>query len=92
MAGPEKKIEKRCTDIAKANGWYTRKWSSPSSRGVPDRIFIKDGLVWFIEFKAPGNTPTKLQQHEINQIKEHGGKAVWVDDVDLFKALLRILT
>ena len=92
MAGPEKKIEKRCTDVAKAHGWYTRKWSSPSSRGVPDRIFLKEGAVWFIEFKAPGNTPTKLQQHEINQIKEHGGNAVWVDDVDLFKALLGILT
>ena len=90
--GLEKKLEKRCTDIAKANGFYSRKWSAPSNRGVPDRIFIGNGKVFFIEFKAPGNEPTKLQDHEINQINLHGGHADWVDNVDAFKARLGILT
>jgi hypothetical protein len=90
--GLEKKLEKRCTDIAKANGWYTRKWASPSSRGVPDRIFIKEGKVIFIEFKAPGNRPTKLQEHEMGLIFDHGGIVGWVDDVEHFKRYLGILT
>lgn len=90
--GIEKKLEKRCCDIAKANGFWTRKFSSPSNRGVPDRIFLKDGEVFFIEFKAPGNTPTKLQEHEIDQITSHGGFAQWCDSVEDFKAALRILT
>ena len=90
MAGIEKKLEKRCTDIAKANDFYTRKWASPSSRGVPDRIFIKDGRVYFVEFKAPGNIPTNLQVHEIVLINQHGGFAFWTDNVPQFKKLLGI--
>ena len=90
--GAEKKLEKRCCDVAKANGWYTRKFSSPSNRGVPDRIFIKEGKVWFIEFKAPGNTPTELQKHEINLLKDHGAYAVWCDEIAVFKMLLEIHT
>ncbi len=88
----EKKLERRCGDIAKANGWYTRKFSSPSNRGVPDRIFIKEGKVIFIEFKAPGKLPTKLQLHELKEINEHGGHGVWCDNVDMFKQYLGIYT
>ena len=90
--GAEKKLERRCKDLAEAKGWYTRKWASPSSRGVPDRIFIKDGDVVFIEFKAPGNEPTKLQGHELILIRQHGGNATWCDDVVGFKQILRIST
>ena len=90
--GAEKKLEKRCCDVAKANGWYTRKFSSPSNRGVPDRIFIKDGDVVFMEFKAPGNEPTELQSHELKQICDHGGNGCWCDSVDMFKQFLAIHT
>ena len=90
--GAEKKLEKRCSDLAKANGWYTRKFSSPSNRGVPDRIFIKEGRVVFIEFKAPGNEPTPLQAHEIDLIRKKGGNVYWVSIVENFKRALDILT
>lgn len=92
MAGLEKKLEKRCTDVAKAHGWWSRKFSSPANRGVPDRIYIKDGNVVFIEFKAPGKKPTPLQAHEIELIKQHGGNAVWIDNIDTFKQRLGIHT
>ena len=90
--GVEKKLEKRCADLAKAHGWYTRKWASPSHRGVPDRLFLKDGAVVFVEFKAPGNEPTPLQADEIEQIKGHGGKVFWTDDVVTFKNRMGIYT
>ena len=90
--GLEKKLEKRCCDVARANGWYTRKFSSPSNRGVPDRIFVKDGDVWFGEFKAPGNTPTKLQAHEIQTLADHGAQVCWTDNVNEFKNFLGIHT
>ncbi len=90
--GLEKKLEKRCCDVARAHGWYTRKFSSPSNRGVPDRIFVKDGDVVFIEFKAPGNEPTRLQEHEIKELTEHGANATWTDNIDTFKMRLGILT
>lgn len=90
--GLEKKLERRCCDVAKANGWWTRKFSSPSNRGVPDRIFLKDGKVIFLEFKAPGGQPTKLQQHELEQIRDHGGQAGWTDNIEFFKEILGIPT
>lgn len=90
--GAEKKLEKRCTDIAKAHGWYTRKWASPSHRGVPDRLFIKDGAVVFVEFKAPGRKPTPLQADEIEQIQGHGGKVFWTDEINHFKNRMGIYT
>lgn len=90
--GLEKKLEKRCADLARTHGWWTRKFSSPSNRGVPDRIFMKDGKVIFVEFKAPGKEPTPLQWHELDLIKEHGGKSIWCDDVEIFKLHLGIHT
>lgn len=46
---------------AKSKGVLTYKLVSPANRGVPDRIFIGKGETVYIEFKAPGQTPTKLQ-------------------------------
>lgn len=90
--GLEKKLEKRCCDIARANGWWTRKFKSPANRGVPDRIFLKEGRVLFIEFKAPGNKPSPLQAQEITEILDHGGNAFWTDNIPDFKLLLKIHT
>jgi hypothetical protein len=90
--GAEKKLERRCTDLAKAHDWYTRKWASPSHRGVPDRLFLKDGNWIAVEFKAPGNKPTGLQEYELMLIRDSGGRAMWCDNVDDFKKLLGIHT
>lgn len=57
----ESYIEKKVCECAKRNGWLTYKFSSPAQRGVPDRIFLKGGSLKFVEFKAPGKRPTKLQ-------------------------------
>ena len=48
----ERDIEKKACDLAKAAGWLVFKFVSPSQRGVPDRIFIRQGRIVFIEFKA----------------------------------------
>ena len=80
--GPEAKIEKAICDYAKSKGFYVRKFKSPGQRAVPDRIFISpSGGVFFIEFKASGKTPTKLQYREINIIRNHNVKAYWTDDI-----------
>ena len=90
--GLEKKLEKRCCDVARANGWWTRKFSSPSNRGVPDRIFLKEGRVLFVEFTAPGNVPTPLQGHGIDEIADHGGNVFWTDNIGVLKSFLKINT
>ena len=77
----ESEIEKAVCDYAKGKGCYVRKFSSPAHRGVPDRLFITpDGVVFFIEFKALGKTPTALQYRELTEIAKRGGNAHWADN------------
>lgn len=78
----EREIEKKVKAHAKATGWLTYKWVSPQNRGVPDSIFIKDGLVVFIEFKAYGKNPTKLQQKTISNLKDHNCLVFVCDNVE----------
>ena len=89
--GPEAKIEKAVCDYARRRGCYTRKFKSTSQRGVPDRLFITSkGKVFFIEFKAEGKEPTKLQTRELNLINGKGGLAHWVDSTLLGKAIVKL--
>ena len=85
----EKEVEKKIGSYAKLRGCIYYKFSSPSNRGVPDRIVISpSGEVLFLELKAPGKKPTKLQLREINKLKENNANAVWCDDVISGKLLI----
>ncbi len=75
----ESSVEAAVRRYARKNGIYTRKFSSPSRRGVPDRVFIKHGIVVFMELKRPGEEPTPLQYHELKEIDDAGGIALWAD-------------
>ena len=66
----ERDIEAKVVALAKKAGWLSYKFVSPSQRGVPDRIFIRDGCVIFIEFKAPGKKPTALQAATISKLRK----------------------
>lgn len=65
----ERDIESKVCELAKRAGWLVYKFVSPSQRGVPDRIFIRQGRIVFIEFKAPGAMPTKLQWRMIERLR-----------------------
>ena len=85
----EKEIEKKVCDYAKREGWLVYKFSSPGQKGVPDRMFMKAGKIFFIEFKAPGKRPTMLQQVAFDKIRKIGGMCVHiVDDVTQGKDLV----
>ena len=80
----ESLIERKCCQWAKAQGWLVFKFVSPSNRGVPDRLFIKDGRHVFIEFKAPGKHPTALQQRTAEKMLEQGATVYVIDSVEDF--------
>jgi Holliday junction resolvase len=71
----EAKIEAKVVRYCREQGIYTRKFSSPAHRGVPDRVCIKNGVVVFLELKRPGNKATTLQLHEIDQLRKAGVRA-----------------
>lgn len=86
----ESKIEKKVSDYAKCLGWLSYKFTSPSNRAVPDRIYFREGTVILIEFKQLGKKPTKLQSKVINDLKKELIPVYVVDSVqkgkDIFNA------
>jgi hypothetical protein len=67
----------------------TFKFTSPNNKGVPDRLFIRDGQIFFIEFKAPGKMPTMLQNHIIGMMELAGAVVHIVDDVSKLEEIIK---
>ena len=68
----ESTIEKAVTQYAKARGWLSYKWLSFNQRGLPDRLFFKDGQLRIIEFKRPEGKLTALQSYVHQQLHNQG--------------------
>lgn len=75
----ESVIEAYLRQTAVKNGYLCMKFISPSNNGVPDRLLIGKGHIFFVETKAPGKTPRKLQVKTIDRMRKHGA-AVFVAD------------
>lgn len=78
----ERQIEKKACDLAKEAGWLVFKFVSPAQRGVPDRIFIRQRRIVFVEFKVPGAKPTKLQWRMIERLRDQGCEVHVCDSVE----------
>jgi hypothetical protein len=77
----ESTIEKAVCDHARKNGCMVMKLAGPNQKGQPDRMFLKNGRVLFLEFKAPGKKPTALQEKWLRDLWAQQHAAVWVDSV-----------
>lgn len=87
----EKDIERRVCDYAKSLGVLVYKFTSPSRRSVPDRMFItKAGVVFFIEFKRKGEKPTKAQEVEIEKIRATSVSVFVCDTVEHGKLMVDV--
>lgn len=75
----ESELERKAVAKAREAGILTYKFTSPSNRGVPDRIFMVKEKMFFIEFKALGKKPTALQKREHARIEEAGFPVFVVD-------------
>lgn len=89
----EKDIENAVCKYARDRyGMKAEKFTSPGRRAVPDRIFSVHGpyvgVVFFIEFKAPGKTATKKQVKDHNERRAMGFKVFVVDDIDQGKKIV----
>lgn len=90
----EKEIEASVVSYARKSGVLAYKFSSPAQRGVPDRIFVFNDRVLFVEFKRTGQKPTKLQYHQMKLLQEQGQHHVyveWCDNVHSGKHMIRTL-
>ena len=88
----EKQIESKVVKKAKELGFLTYKFSSPSNRGVPDRIFISPhGEVFFIEFKSEKGKITKLQEKIIKDISSYGVGVFIINSAEVGLQILTLL-
>ena len=77
----EKGVEMPVVKRAEKAGWFVRKLAWPGRIGAPDRVFIKDGRVVWIEFKDAGKRPRKSQELEHDRMKAAGAEIYWCDNV-----------
>ena len=85
----EADLERKVGEYAKSKGWLHYKFVSKSNLGVPDRIFLKDGNVFFIEFKGPRGKLSDLQTFKMREIHFKGGLDCFVvDNVEMGKKII----
>lgn len=69
----EKEIEKYLVDKVKKMNGLCIKMNSISFSGLPDRLVIlPQGIIFFIELKAPNKKPRPLQQAVIEKLRSSG--------------------
>jgi hypothetical protein len=65
MGKPEAVVEDYLRIESQKRGYLCYKFVSPSQDGVPDRIIMGKGIIFFVETKAPGEKTRKLQRSVI---------------------------
>ena len=75
-------VKKKVVDILKRNGiyYFFPQTGGYGRSGIPDIVCCIKGRFVAMECKAGTNTPTALQQEEINNINRAGGYAFMVNE------------
>lgn len=85
----EKTIECKLTVAVKKAGGIAVKFVSPSFDGMPDRlVLLPDGLIAFVELKAPGKRPRPLQEARHRLLRSLGFKVYVVDKPEQIGGML----
>lgn len=84
----ESEIERRCKLIAEKEGYKVRKMEAINCRGFPDRLFLKKGRAFFVEFKTPTGKTSELQKIHIEDLKQSGLEVYIIKSIEEFKGIL----
>jgi hypothetical protein len=86
----EKDIEQYLREEVKVLGGRAYKFVSPGNDGVPDRLVcLPGGRVEFVELKAPGKTPSKLQLLQHSRLEKLSIKVYVIDSKNGVDAFIR---
>lgn len=75
-------IEQPACEFAELHGWMHRKLSYIGRLGAPDRMFVRGGVVMFIEFKRPDGPRRVSQVNEANHLRDHGAEFHFIDSFE----------
>lgn len=79
----ESVIEKALVERVKALGGMCEKFTSPSRRGVPDRLVtLPGGRIVFVELKAPGKALSVLQERDHSRRRALGCSVFVIDSLE----------
>lgn len=88
----ESEIEAYFVRRVKEAGGLQRKFVSPGHRGVPDRIVVYFGDVYFVELKAPGKTLRDDQKREHARLYLAGAEVWTLNDKEDVDDFIRFMT
>lgn len=84
----ESRVENYLKRRVERLGGKAYKWAPVGVVGVPDRmVLLPGGKVIFIELKAPGEKPRKIQEYRAKELRKLGFQVECLDTiekVDLF--------
>lgn len=85
-------MESLMVDRAEKNGWLTKKLKFVGERGAPDRLFIKNGRVMFVELKVPGDIDetSANQKRVIREMLAAGAEVHVIDNLKDGYALVEV--
>ena len=85
----ENVIEKALVKAVKQRGGLAIKFTSVNFAGVPDRIvLLPNGMLVFVELKAPGKKMRPLQEKRKRQLTVLGFKVWCIDNKDEIEVML----
>jgi hypothetical protein len=88
----ERDIERYLVDRVHELGGEAYKFTSPSHRGVFDRIVVMPrGIVWFVELKTPTGKMSRLQELFQKRLTELGQRNVVLSSKDAVNNFIEIL-
>ena len=86
----ESTVEKRLKRGIEALGGTCEKFTSPGTRGVPDRlIMLPGGRIIFVETKAPKKVPNPLQAKDHERRRKLGCDVRVIDTVEKVDEFLK---
>ena len=83
----ERDVEKHLRHEVQRLGGLIRKYTSPGTQGVPDRIVFHQGAIYFVELKREGGVVSAQQRHEMLRMAKCGVNTyigIGIDGVNFF--------
>lgn len=72
---------------ARSRGWLCWKMKIEGRNGCPDYWCFKDGVLFIIEFKAPGKPRKRQQELHAEELAKQGFTVHVIDNVEAGRAL-----
>ena len=85
----EKQVEQKLVRAVKACGGICPKFISPGTDGMPDRlVLLPGGRIGFVEVKAPGKKPRRLQLLRLEMLRNLGFKVFTLDNPEQIAGII----